>query len=593
MAWLNPVNIRARDLGDSWFQAVDMILSEGRQWTIERGSYEGQKRWELDWVQIHITHPHDGPLLPEMPSHLSHIPPPTTMDYVCDYLPYLMEDQPLKPNEEYNYGSRIKPQMDAIIERYKKGFGSNQECISVARPEDTKLPDPPCLPGDSYIVTQSGVQTLDTVAVGEFVYTHKGRLREILEVYQRPYQGEMNYITLMGNARNVCLTPEHPVWAVRAQACPYDSHLMCKPCCKKRYSVYEKNGKKCPAPCDDYVPGFVPASEITRYHFVAVPRVRDKKNQERKYSKEELYVWGLFVAQGWFSKAYGICLAIDKNKQDVSDRLSESMKKVYGLEAHIDENYVGCNRLSFYSKKLASEYLKRFGKGARTKNITEQVQELTVAEAEDFLKGWVAGDGWIDADRGRRQLCTTSPYLKESAEFILTKLGISSSVSKVKIKDSIIDGRVIKANGPAYSFNWTPEPKNRIWWSDTDYVYVPVRSNLVIPYNGLVYNLEVAEDNSYIASGTPVHNCLRSIDTRIIAKDGRKTGEPDHLHFFPYFRSNDLWNGFPANMAAIALMQQWMAQQIGVLPGEIIYTSKGVHLYGFTWDIARLRTGSR
>lgn len=145
MSWLTPVNIRARDLPDAWFSAIDKVLEHGRQWTVQRGSYEGQKRWELDWVQIHITHPHAGDLIPEMPPHLSHVPPPTTMDYVWEYVPYLMEDQPLKENEQYTYGQRVKPQMDRIIERYKGGFGSNQECIAVARPEDIDLPDPPCL----------------------------------------------------------------------------------------------------------------------------------------------------------------------------------------------------------------------------------------------------------------------------------------------------------------------------------------------------------------------------------------------------------------------------------------------------------------
>lgn len=166
MSWLTPVNIRARDLPDAWFQAVERVLAQGRQWTVERGSYEGQKRWELDHVDIHITHPHVGDLIPEMPPHLSHIPPPTTLEYVHDYLPYLMEDQPLKENELYTYGQRVKPQMDAIIERYRHGgpdgtpsYGSNQECIAVARPEDMELSDPPCLRQiDTRIIAPDGLK---------------------------------------------------------------------------------------------------------------------------------------------------------------------------------------------------------------------------------------------------------------------------------------------------------------------------------------------------------------------------------------------------------------------------------------------------
>lgn len=141
-----PHHITARDLPDAWFQAVDLVLSKGRVWTVEHGSYEGQKRWELDYVTIDITDPGSRPLVPEMPPHLSNVPPPTTMEYVEEYLPYLMTSQPPKENEQYTYGQRIEPQMEAIIRRYKEnGFGSNQECISVGMPSDIHLDDPPCL----------------------------------------------------------------------------------------------------------------------------------------------------------------------------------------------------------------------------------------------------------------------------------------------------------------------------------------------------------------------------------------------------------------------------------------------------------------
>jgi thymidylate synthase len=75
--------------------------------------------------------------------------------------------------------------------------------------------------------------------------------------------------------------------------------------------------------------------------------------------------------------------------------------------------------------------------------------------------------------------------------------------------------------------------------------------------------------------------CLRGIDTRI--KD-------DALHFITYFRSWDLWNGFPANLGAIQLLKEYMAENIGVEDGEIIAASKGLHLYDYVWELAKLRT---
>jgi len=75
--------------------------------------------------------------------------------------------------------------------------------------------------------------------------------------------------------------------------------------------------------------------------------------------------------------------------------------------------------------------------------------------------------------------------------------------------------------------------------------------------------------------------CLRGIDTRI--KD-------EKLHFVVYFRSWDLWNGFPANLGAIQLLKEYMASSIGVEDGEIIASSKGLHLYDYVWELAELRT---
>jgi thymidylate synthase len=74
--------------------------------------------------------------------------------------------------------------------------------------------------------------------------------------------------------------------------------------------------------------------------------------------------------------------------------------------------------------------------------------------------------------------------------------------------------------------------------------------------------------------------CLRSIDTRI--QDGK-------LNFFIYFRSWDLWGGMPANLAGIQYLKEYMAGQIGVEDGEMIVESKGLHLYGYAEDLAKLR----
>ena len=91
--------------------------------------------------------------------------------------------------------------------------------------------------------------------------------------------------------------------------------------------------------------------------------------------------------------------------------------------------------------------------------------------------------------------------------------------------------------------------------------------------------LQVSQPSDLLLDDPP---CLRHIDTKI---------RHDTLHFFPYFRSWDLWGGFPANLAALQLLKEYMAAEIGVDDGEIIATSKGLHIYKHVEELAKLRFG--
>jgi thymidylate synthase len=73
--------------------------------------------------------------------------------------------------------------------------------------------------------------------------------------------------------------------------------------------------------------------------------------------------------------------------------------------------------------------------------------------------------------------------------------------------------------------------------------------------------------------------CLRVVDTRV--QDGR-------LNFILYFRSWDLWGGFPTNMGGLQLLKEYMVEEIGVKDGSLIAFSKGLHLYEHCWDLAKM-----
>ena len=125
-----------------------------------------------------------------------------------------------------------------------------------------------------------------------------------------------------------------------------------------------------------------------------------------------------------------------------------------------------------------------------------------------------------------------------------------------------VDGNVVfEEDGQLYL--------NQIEWVIDTYKKFGQRNNQLV--------LQIAHPSDLTLLDPP---CLRSIDTRI---------QEDTLHFFVYFRSWDLWNGFPANLAAIQNLKEYMAGEIGVEDGEMIVESKGLHLYGYAEDLAKLR----
>jgi len=134
--------IEARDLSEAWFLCLRKTLAEGYEYKIERGSYAGQQRKELDLVVIQVRNPGTRPLVPDVPQG---VPPPSTMEYVESYLPYLMAAHKAE-GEQYTYGQYLEKQIAEVIKMYKEdGYNTNQAFMAVGDSQSIFLSDPPCL----------------------------------------------------------------------------------------------------------------------------------------------------------------------------------------------------------------------------------------------------------------------------------------------------------------------------------------------------------------------------------------------------------------------------------------------------------------
>lgn len=76
--------------------------------------------------------------------------------------------------------------------------------------------------------------------------------------------------------------------------------------------------------------------------------------------------------------------------------------------------------------------------------------------------------------------------------------------------------------------------------------------------------------------------CLRGVDTSI------KYGK---LHFSIHFRSWNLWNGLPANLACLQLIKEYMASEIGVEDGSMFITCLKLNLSESVFPLAKTLIG--
>jgi len=109
-----PVFVEGTTLDDTWKQLLYQVYQHGREYKITRGSYEGSKRLEFDFVSGFIQYPHTRPLAPIMEG--STVPPPTTDEDIETYFANYIMDPTLADNEHYKYSTWINK---ALLNKYK------------------------------------------------------------------------------------------------------------------------------------------------------------------------------------------------------------------------------------------------------------------------------------------------------------------------------------------------------------------------------------------------------------------------------------------------------------------------------------------
>jgi ATP-binding cassette subfamily E protein 1 len=403
-----------------------------------------------------------------------------------------------------------------------------------------------CIPAGIPVSTSRGVLPIEAIEVGDLVLTHRGRYRPVRETHHREYSGPLFHITVAGQPDDLVVTEDHPILAV------------IRPRIKGGRRLRKGPGEQ----------RWVHPHELKVGDYLVKPRLKEIPRASAWNVSIPVVVgggrrptWGEEVAvrlTPGMGRLVGHCLAegsADDRRVTFSFHRRELaylrdvenlVRDAYGVVGHQRRGTGEGRNLRFDSAHLA-RVLGSLGKRSDSKHIPPPFMTAGREVKAELVKGIWRGDGYQDPKRSYFTL-TTSPHLAYQVQEMLAGLGIAGGsrsswpegekrVHRLNIRAEYVE-RMTGLLG--LNLAETRDRTASHYGMDGDYVYMPISQIEVEHVEGLpVFNLEVQEDETYVAAGAVVHNCVKKCPfdaIRIIGLPDELEGEMVHRYGRNKFR---------------------------------------------------------
>ena len=373
-----------------------------------------------------------------------------------------------------------------------------------------------CVLPNTLIKTINGYKRIKDIKLGELVLTHLGNYKPVTNICKKDFDGVMHRIKFRGQP-SLDITYNHPIYVPKNDYSKKN---------RKNYNNYNNYLKR-----EWILPSDI--SNKSRCVVIKSPLytgdVNNIKYQElferNKYSPlsnfkiKEIELdnnfakfLGLFLADGNSYKpshnTYRITLAFNDKDLTLIDEMKDIINN-WNLKYHV-QNRNNCTTVIFYNRFLWEIFSKCYDED-KEKIFPEMLyNKLDKEKMSLVLDYWIKGDGWLCETPGK-----TKHYIGCSTSFqlALTMRDISISLDKHAV---ISYNKRHRYGKPTKSQYWVSIYEDSLERSCmrkiSDFEYSSVlQRNEKYNYTGTTYNLEVEDDNSYVANGIVVHNCVMTI----------------------------------------------------------------------------------
>lgn len=369
-----------------------------------------------------------------------------------------------------------------------------------------------CFPPSVSILSNGQLKSISDIEEGDSVLTHTGKHEIVMHKMSRYYNGNLIEIQHRMNTQPVQATPNHPFLCLKRLPD------------KRTYKERIKLGRK-----RIFLESqWVLAKDIKKGDALLIPIMKD--NNHIDIDETFLKIAGFYVAEGSISNRYTkkvykgcnkkyrngrrVTLWFGERNIDLMNEISRYLNKnnmYYAIYQH--GQCPTLKGMDIMSTKLADE-LREFGIHAENKVLPEWVVQLPPQKQKVLLDAYLMGDGWNISTLGKSYICasTVSKILGYQLFQILLRQGMKPRMQIIQPKNHMLNGRLIRGRYPSYRILASEYQDNHgsNWasWLDKNYYYVIVKDITILPYKGMVYNMEVKNTHTYtIGSGIVVHNC--------------------------------------------------------------------------------------
>jgi DNA-cytosine methyltransferase len=348
----------------------------------------------------------------------------------------------------------------------------------------------PCFVAGTLILSTRGLLPIEEIQIGDIVLTHKNRWRKVINT---TINSRNHYYKVKFNGSpELKVTGNHKIYS------------------RKMIRVWNKKTRTTNREWSQ--PEWISIEQMREDDFVGFGTWSNKySSNEKKLTKEECWLIGRYVADGYiinnkrkdkknsYNNIVSFCVGKEKQKEFLKIAKKSSYHICISEDRTVFKNKITNNR--FMNLCLDC------GKGAENKKIPHWIINLPTTLLSEFLKGYMSGDG--SEKEGIYQATSISKILIYQLGQIVHRLyKIPYTIYLYeRPKTTIIENRIVNQKDTwTIRFSKIKHKQDNSVWIDKNlwgrYVHKEKIKEKI-----LTYNIEVEEDNSYVANNIIVKNC--------------------------------------------------------------------------------------